>query len=266
MNTTQFLKNDWKWTFSSLENREIYKQTLTNKIIKVTPETIEKIKNITSWILNIRTEELLKLIENDLEKNSDAFEILDLGDLEAKKKFSKTEFSNIYPVEVYYEWKTWPSNEHAYMYKKFNFEEIKNYFNKNEAEFNDIKEDLRERFSKLKSFTNIEFDTIFTIDNIENLYSDDKINWYFVKVLSKKFEELNLRIPEWEEIKLEILVWLNIEKYDQKYFRNKLNETKWMKMVEWNDWGDVFWGVDTNMREWLNYLWRTLELIRDNEI
>jgi len=39
-----------------------------------------------------------------------------------------------------------------------------------------------------------------------------------------------------------------------------------MKMVEWNDWWDVFWGVDTNMREWLNYLWRTLELIRDNEI
>jgi len=266
MKTTQFLKNEWKWTFSSLEDRQIYKQSLDKKIIKVSPDVIEEIKNITIEILSIRTEKLLTLIDIDLKENPVAFNILDLDESQAKKKFSRTEFSNIYPVEVYYEWKTWPSNEHAYMYKKFNFEEVRNYFKKNINEFEAIKEDLRERFSKLKSFNNIEFNKIFTIKNLESLYSDDRINWYFIKVLSKKIEELNLRIPEWEDIKLEILVWLNIEKYDQKHFRDKLNETKWMKMVEWNDWGDVFWWVDTNMKEWLNYLWRTLELIRDNEI
>jgi len=202
MNTTEFLQNQWKWVFSDLENRIIYKKQSDNQIIKIDTEIIEDIKNITSDILKQRTDHLLKLIENDLEENPNAFEILDLDQDKAKKKFSRTEFSNIYPVEVYYEWKTWPSNEHAYMYKKFNFKELREYFSNNLDEFNSIKDELYSRFLKSKWFTEIDYDDIFTIDNIEKLYSDERITWYFLKVLSKKFEELDLRIPEWESIKL----------------------------------------------------------------
>jgi ribA/ribD-fused uncharacterized protein len=76
--------------------------------------------------------------------------------------------------------------------------------------------------------------------------------------------QLTLR-PDWEEIKLEVMREITRCKYDQHPdLKEKLMATKGIELVEYNTWGDVFWGVCGNAGQ--NHLGKILMEYRDQAL
>ena len=73
-------------------------------------------------------------------------------------------------------------------------------------------------------------------------------------------QRLKLR-DDWEQVKVEVMLDLQRQKYAVPYLREKLLATGDAELVEGNTWGDRFWGVcgDTG----LNWLGRLLMQVRD---
>lgn len=72
---------------------------------------------------------------------------------------------------------------------------------------------------------------------------------------------LQLR-PDWEEVKLDVMKKLLIEKFEYEHMKEKLLATKGHELVEGNFWGDTFYGVCNGVGQ--NHLGRMLMEIRDN--
>jgi ribA/ribD-fused uncharacterized protein len=80
------------------------------------------------------------------------------------------------------------------------------------------------------------------------------------KQLGRKVE---LR-PDWEDIKLDIMYELVFTKFRQSgYLCTKLLATGDKQLIEANDWGDEFWGVDAFSGVGENHLGRILMRVRD---
>lgn len=73
-------------------------------------------------------------------------------------------------------------------------------------------------------------------------------------------QKLNLR-PDWEDVKVTIMLDLQRQKYRRADLREKLLSTGDAELVEGNTWGDRFWGVCDG--EGLNWLGRLLMRVRD---
>jgi ribA/ribD-fused uncharacterized protein len=71
---------------------------------------------------------------------------------------------------------------------------------------------------------------------------------------------LTLR-PDWDKAKLQIMSWLNHQKYHIPEYRAKLKATGDQNLVEGNTWGDTFWGVCDGVGE--NHLGRIIMKIRE---
>ena len=54
-------------------------------------------------------------------------------------------------------------------------------------------------------------------------------------------KSLTLR-PDWEDVRLNIMRDLTLQKYKIPYYRDKLLATGDAEIIEGNDWGDTFWG------------------------
>ena len=79
--------------------------------------------------------------------------------------------------------------------------------------------------------------------------------------------ELDLR-PDWEQIKLEVMLYLVKQKFEHPELRKLLMATKPHELIEGNTWGDTFWGVCVNKEGdpvGLNHLGLILMHIRDSE-
>jgi ribA/ribD-fused uncharacterized protein len=76
------------------------------------------------------------------------------------------------------------------------------------------------------------------------------------KALGKK---VPLR-PDWEEEKLRVMYGFLLQKFQFPYLRNQLLATDTQTLVEGNDWGDRYWGVDG---VGLNHLGKLLMQIRE---
>ena len=66
---------------------------------------------------------------------------------------------------------------------------------------------------------------------------------------------------DWEEIKIDIMILLNLQKYENPQLRATLLATGDAKLIEGNTWGDRFWGVYAGKGE--NHLGIILMEIRD---
>ena len=71
--------------------------------------------------------------------------------------------------------------------------------------------------------------------------------------------QLELR-DDWEEIKLDVMLDLLIQKFSQEPFKTKLLLTKDLYLEETNTWGDKFWGVCNGVGE--NNLGKLLMWVR----
>jgi ribA/ribD-fused uncharacterized protein len=133
--------------------------------------------------------------------------------------------SNFYPSEIEYQGIKYPTVEHYYVAMK-----IDNDQKINGKKYNLL--DARKYISSIKSPGE-------------------------VKKLGKK---LKIR-KDWNDIKLSIMYWGIKEKFKNEELKNKLLDTGDMEIVEYNNWGDQFWGVCNN--EGQNKLGKILMNIRD---
>jgi len=82
-----------------------------------------------------------------------------------------------------------------------------------------------------------------------------------------KRESKNLvLVPNWSQIKLEVMEECLLKKYNQEPHRIDLLETGDQNIQEGNWWGDTFWGVDItkNPNFGENHLGRLIMKIRDS--
>ena len=71
-------------------------------------------------------------------------------------------------------------------------------------------------------------------------------------------------IPEWNSKKLGIMKELLNQKFADQTYRDQLIATGIRRIVEGNNWGDVFWGVDSATMEGHNHLGKLIMEIRDS--
>ena len=71
---------------------------------------------------------------------------------------------------------------------------------------------------------------------------------------------LTLR-PDWEQVRLDIMLDLTRQKYSYGYFQKKLLDTGDQEIIEGNTWGDTFWGKYNGVGE--NQLGRIIMQVRE---
>lgn len=66
--------------------------------------------------------------------------------------------------------------------------------------------------------------------------------------------------PDWEQVKIGIMLGLLLEKFDESEIQAKLLATGDARLIEGNTWHDTYWGVHGGVGE--NWLGRLLEVVR----
>jgi ribA/ribD-fused uncharacterized protein len=67
--------------------------------------------------------------------------------------------------------------------------------------------------------------------------------------------------PDWEEVKLEVMLALLREKFSTTFMQKRLLSTGDRTLIEGNTWGDIYWGVYGTRGE--NHLGRLLMQVRE---
>lgn len=67
---------------------------------------------------------------------------------------------------------------------------------------------------------------------------------------------------DWEKVKVDVMRRLVREKFKDQTLKQKLLDTGDVELVEWNTWGDTFWGVCTLIRQGQNRLGKILMEVR----
>ncbi len=67
--------------------------------------------------------------------------------------------------------------------------------------------------------------------------------------------------PDWEEIKLAVMMGLLCQKFTTPHLRKMLIDTGVKELVEGNHWGDTYWGVCNGVGQ--NHLGKLLMTVRD---
>lgn len=81
--------------------------------------------------------------------------------------------------------------------------------------------------------------------------------------LSKKWGREVTRRPDWDEVKIQIMTDILMEKFGQCLnLRRALLDTGDAELIEGNTWGDTFWGVCKGKGE--NHLGRVLMRVRQH--
>lgn len=80
---------------------------------------------------------------------------------------------------------------------------------------------------------------------------------------AKRYIRLLPLRPDWENIKVDVMCYaLRIKFAEGTTWYQKLMDTGEEEIVEWNNWGDTFWGVDVRTNKGENHLGRLLMEIR----
>lgn len=72
-------------------------------------------------------------------------------------------------------------------------------------------------------------------------------------------------VPNWEQIKLQVMRDCVIQKFNQEPYKTKLKNTGNVKIQEGNMWNDKFWGVCLKTGFGLNHLGKIIMEIRDDK-
>lgn len=112
---------------------------------------------------------------------------------------------------------------------------------------------------------------------VENFYQSMKLNKEnlgnrkFISSLSpyrskKEIRKFDLRSDWCDELKLKIMKYALRYKFRKgSYDRKLLDMTENWEIVEWNNWGDTFWGKDIKTEKGENYLGKLIMEIRDEQ-
>ena len=68
--------------------------------------------------------------------------------------------------------------------------------------------------------------------------------------------------PDWDQVKVQVMEKALIAKFSAPNNKSRLLQTEDSILVEWNNWGDKFWGVDIRTFKGENMLGRLLMEIR----
>ncbi len=80
---------------------------------------------------------------------------------------------------------------------------------------------------------------------------------------AKRFGRLVELRPDWDDVKVEVMLALTREKFKDPELRQKLLDTYPHHLVELNTWGDTFWGVCKKTGKGDNMLGEVLMLVRE---
>ena len=69
---------------------------------------------------------------------------------------------------------------------------------------------------------------------------------------------------DWEKMKVSIMLTGLALKFSQEPFKTQLINSNPDELIEWNNWGDRFWGVDISDNKGHNMLGECLKLVRLN--
>jgi len=81
--------------------------------------------------------------------------------------------------------------------------------------------------------------------------------------ISKKRARMIEIRKDWDMVKISIMKKLLKLKFEQEPFNQLLINTGKYKIIEWNDWGEIFWGIDSRTKKGKNMLGILLMEIRD---
>ena len=238
---------------------EIYE---IKKYIKFLKKEVKKYLESKDYVNYIKAKIKLDLFLNkiDKEKKQKDKNKEDLENSDNIISFKKTYLSNFYPVDIEFRWKIFPSVEHAYFYGRIDFDKLKKELKKdNWFYFSLIKDSLVFSLEKEEFFKNNEF----CIDDLDKYFYNKKVRPNFLKRFLKEVEKYDFFYVVSNIWKYDLMIKLLLEKYKNEELRNKLLETGNKKLIEWNDWWDIYWWVDTRTFEWSNILWRALMEIRE---
>ena len=109
-----------------------------------------------------------------------------------------------------------------------------------------------------------------TYNSVENYYqamkSFDDNERKKIAVMSpskSKYYTKGIKIrSDWEDVKQQFMYRGLWEKFNQPEWKDKLLQTGDTQIVEYNNWNDIFWGVDIRTNKGLNHLGRLLMEIR----
>lgn len=160
--------------------------------------------------------------------------------------FQKTFLSNFYPAEILFDWVVYPSVEHAYQSQKYESDVISTL---SKDEFLSINETLACRWHCV------------VLTKESQPFQDPAFTSWNIKVLSSFLDEKKKRRSDRNDVKIEIMRDCLIQKYSNTLLQQRLQETSWYDLIEWNTWWDTFWWV--SWWEGENYLWRMLMTIRE---
>lgn len=161
-------------------------------------------------------------------------------------KFRWTFLSNFYPCDVVYGDVIYPSTEHAYQWAKY----PKDIFSQlNEEQLSVLNEKLKLKWHSI------------TIAPWDDVFNSNAFASWNIKVISTQLDERWYCRPDWNEVKLNVMLTVLLQKFEDPELKKRLAETKWKYLIEWNTWDDVFWGWSNGRGN--NYLWRCLMYIRD---
>lgn len=80
---------------------------------------------------------------------------------------------------------------------------------------------------------------------------------------SKKYAK-NIKIrKDWDDVKLYVMLQGLLKKFNKDPFKSQLIFTKDDQIIEWNNWGDNYWGVNSEDCVGYNHLGRLLMIVRD---
>ena len=103
----------------------------------------------------------------------------------------------------------------------------------------------------------------FERSDLSDFFTDPNTSSGMSKAMANILRARGFQKPEWENIKFKIMLELLQIKFSNPEMMKKLKETGDKYLVEGNDWGDIFWGIDNGVGK--NMLGMALMYIRDGD-
>jgi predicted NAD-dependent protein-ADP-ribosyltransferase YbiA (DUF1768 family)/hypoxanthine phosphoribosyltransferase len=179
--------------------------------------------------------------------------------------FRNTVLSNFYPCKIQYKNIEYHSVEHAYQATKFWWNVQSKLTSQHINEINTI---LAMQLAKKSNRTTKRTKSVL-IKKDDNIFTHPDLDGGDVKKISNYLSEQHIPIKKnRDNLKIEIMIDLLIQKYKQTPFLQYLQNTGDKYLIEWNSRWDQFWwwSYDNGIEKWNNFLGRIIMYIRDHSI
>ncbi len=211
-----------------------------NQLIKFYKEKIKEAKTLAE---KIKYEVFIDDLENPTETVLESAKAEDVLD-----KFQGTFLSNFYATPVEHNGIVYPSVEHAYQAAKFSPETFSSLDELQRSELSEI--------LKQKGYAQ-------PVDDFGQIFTEPTVTSGITKVVASKLREWGFVRKDWDDVRIEIMIDLLIQKFKNPELKQRLHETQSLYLMEGNEWEDTLWGVCNGKGK--NLLGRTLMQIRKIE-